>query len=141
MPRKSKLANTVRQHDPKKPQLPTPKPPGINAEAGVSQGIELQANRLVHKAGSADDAKRMIDAAVGRETASDFREDAFAARWGFPSRAAMMAKSQPLFDADESNWWATEIPSGGWVVWGQDDLSAMNKFASLAEARQAVGDK
>jgi hypothetical protein len=141
MPRKSKLAKTVRPHDLQKPKLPAPKPPGIDADAGISQGVELQAKRLVHKAGSVDNAKKMIDAAVGRETASDFREDAFAARWGFPSRAAMMAKSQPLFDSDGSDWWATEIPEGTWVVWGQDDLSATNKFASLAEARLAVGDK
>jgi hypothetical protein len=106
----------------------------------VPQGIELQAQRLIHKAGSAEEAKKAIDAALARERACDFREDTFAGRWGFKSRADLHAASQPLFAEENSNWWATRLTNGRWIVWGQDDLSASDTFSSLAEARLAVGD-
>jgi hypothetical protein len=140
MARKLKTATPVRQHDPHKPLLSKPTPPGASTQPSVAMGIELQAQRLIHKAGTADGAKSVIDAVAKRESASDFREDAFAVRWGFSSRAALMAASQPLFASEQSNWWTTQIPDGRWIVWSQDDLSARTAFPSLEAAREAVGD-
>ncbi len=140
MASKSKAARKVCPQDAKKPPLPTPVPPGANHEPPVARGIELQAQRLVRKAGSADEAKKVIDQALERESAGDFREDAFAARWGFASRADLHAASQPLFADDSSSWWATQLANGRWIVWGQDDLSANTTFASLAEAQTAVSN-
>src|SRR5262249_18302751 len=140
MARTMKNAKPVRQHDPQKPPLPKPTPPGVGVNASVPVGIELQAQRLIHHVGTADDAKKVIDAVADRETKSDFREDAFATRWGFSSRAALMAASMPLFDSEQSTWWATQVPDGRWIVWSQDDLSAKTTFPSLDAARIAVGD-
>jgi hypothetical protein len=130
----------VRQHDPQKPPLPKSKPPGIVDDCSVPVGIEHQAQRFIHEAGTPDKAKQVIDAVVDRETKSDFLEDTFAARWGFASRAALMAASMPLFDSEQSNWWATQIPDSRWIVWSHDDLSAKTAFPSLDAARCAVGD-
>jgi hypothetical protein len=141
MPTKAKPDKKLRPHDIRKPPLNRPTPPGASDEPAALQGVELQAQRLVHKAGSAEEAKKVIDAAVARETKSDFRQDSFAARWGFSSRAELLAASCPLFNDEQSNWWATELPGGEWIVWGDEDLSARKKFASLAEARRAVGDQ
>jgi hypothetical protein len=140
MAAKSKAARKLRPQDVRKPPLPRPLPPGATREASVPEGIELQAQRLIHKAGSAEEAKKAIDAAERRERAGDFREDTFAVRWGFKSRAELHAASQPLFTDESSNWWATELANGRWIVWGQDDLSASDTFDSLEEARMAVGD-
>jgi len=136
-----KAQKPVRQHDPQKPPLPKSTPPGVEDHPRVPVGIELQAQRLIHEAGSADIAKRVIDQVVERETKSEFLEDVFAARWGFASRAALLAASMPLFDSEQSNWWASQIPDGRWVVWSRDDLSAKTAFPSLDAARIAVGDK
>jgi hypothetical protein len=106
----------------------------------LPRGIELQAQRLVRKAGSVEGAKKAIDTALERESIGDFREDAFAARWGFSSRVELMTASQPLFTAEDSSWWATKLANGRWIVWGHDDLSANDTFASLEEAQEAVGD-
>ena len=140
MATKSNRQRKVGPHDVRKPPLPKPIPPGASHERPVSEGVELQAQRLVHKAGSADEAKKAIDAALERESAGSFRQDTFASRFGFASRAEMLAASQPLFDTEDSNWWATELANGRWVVWGQDDLSANSTFESLEAAREAVGD-
>jgi hypothetical protein len=140
MAAKTKAGRKVRPQDVGKPALSRRLPPGATREAPVPEGIELQAQRLIHKAGSAEAAKKAIDAAAQRERAGDFREDTFAVRWGFKSRAELHAASQPLFADESSNWWATELANGRWIVWGQDDLSASNTFDSLEEARTAVGD-
>jgi len=140
MATKSKAARRVRPQDVKKPPLPRPLPPGAGRQPSVPDGIELQAQRLIHKAGSVDAAKKAIDSALQRESAGEFREDAFALRWGFKSRAHMYASSQPLFADESSSWWATELANGRWIAWGQDDLSANDTFGSLDEARKAVGD-
>ena len=134
----AKSKRQLRPHDVRKPPLPKVVPPGANQQSPVPQGIELQAQRLVHTAGSAERAKAAIDSAIDRESAGDFRQDAFAARWGFKTRAELLAASKPLFS--ESSWWVTEVDKGRWIVWGHDDLSANKTFGSLEEAKQAVGD-
>ena len=140
MARKLKTARAVRPHEPAKPPLPKPMPPGVSQKVTVNGGIELQAQRLIHAAGTVDRAKTVIDDVAHREGASNFREDAFAARWGYTSRAALMSASKPLFASDLSSWWATQIPDGRWIVWSHDDLSAKTAFPSLEAAREAVGD-
>jgi len=140
MARTLKPTKPVRRHDPQKPPLPKPTPPGITEEPSIPLGVEHQAQRLIHEVGSPEAAKRVIDRVVEREAGSDFLEDTFAARWGFTSRAALMKCSMPLFESEQSNWWATQIPDGRWVVWSRDDLSAKTAFPSLDAARTAVGD-
>jgi len=140
MATRAKSKRSVRSHDPSKPPLSPSKPPGVNAAPPVPDGMHLQALRFVHNVGSVEDAKKAIDAAVSQETAGDFRQDAFAMRFGFASRRDLLAASKPLFDCETSNWWATELKNGRWIVWGDDDLSATESFESLSAARKAVGD-
>lgn len=140
MATRAKSKRTIRPHDPEKPPLDSPLPPGVNKTQSVPEGVELQAQRLVHNAGSVEDAKKAIDAAFSKETVGDFRQDTFAMRFGFASRRDLLAASKPLFDSQTSNWWATELKNGRWIVWGNDDLSASETFESLVEARKAIGD-
>jgi len=104
----------------------------------VPDGVELEAQRLVHNAGSVEDAKKAIDVAISKEATGDFRQDTFAMRFGFGSRRDLLAASKPLLDSPTSNWWATELKNGRWIVWGDDDLSATHTFGSLLEAKKAV---
>ena len=140
MATRAKSKRTVRPHDPSKPPLDNPLPPGVNALPSVPDGVDLQAQRLVHNAGSVEDAKKAIDAAASKESLGDFRQDTFAMRFGFALRRDLLAASKPLFDSQTSNWWATKLKNGRWIVWGDDDLSATHTFESLSEARKAVGD-
>lgn len=136
---RTKKSARARPHDLQKPPLPEPPlPPGVNHTSPVPQGVEFKAQKLVREAGSPDAAKQAVDAAVAKERASDFREDHFAVRCGFTSRGSLYAASRPIQAADGSDWWATELPNQRWVVWNQDDLTARDQFASLAEARQAI---
>ena len=139
MATRAESKRTVRPHEPSKPPIDSSLPPGVNQSPSVPDGVELQAQRLVHVAGSAENAKKAIDAAVSKEKVGDFRQDTFAMRFGFPSRRDLLAASKPLFDSQTSNWWATELKNGRWIVWGDDDLSAVQTFESLLEARKAVG--
>jgi hypothetical protein len=136
---RTKSRRKVRQHEPTKPPLTPPLPPGANTEPPVPNEVELQAQRLVHRVGSVEGAKEVIDTAARKEEVGDFRQDAFAMRFGFASRRELLAASKPLFDCDRSSWWATELKNGQWIVWGDEDLSAKQLFASLEEAEQAVG--
>lgn len=140
MATRPKAKRAVRTADPAKPPIESPVPPGVSQSPPVPGGVELQAQRLIHNAGSAEDAKKAIDAASAKESVGDFRQDTFAMRFGFASRRDLLAASTPLFDSQSSNWWATELKNGRWIVWGEDDLSATDTFASLEEARKAVGD-
>src|SRR4029450_4859051 len=109
MARRAKTERKVRKHDPTKPPLNKPIPPGAVHIRPVPQGIELQAQRLMRVAGSAEDAKKAIDSAVECEATGDFLEDSFAARWGFASRQELLSASKPIFPDDNSNWWATQL--------------------------------
>jgi hypothetical protein len=138
MARKQRAHRQVRTHDPKTPPLKKPHPPGAVHEPPVPEGLELQAQRLVRNAGSAENAKKAVDACVEKESIASFREDMFAERWGFASRKKLLNASRPLFPSDDSNWWATRLSSGRWIVWSQDDLSANDTFASFDEAHKSV---
>jgi len=110
----------------------------VNRDSPTPDKVELQAQRLVHTAGSPENAKQAIDAAIDKESAGDFRQDAFALRFGFASRRDLLAASKPLFDCETSDWWATQLKDGRWIVWGREDLSAKSTFETLEAARRAV---
>jgi hypothetical protein len=120
------------------PPAPKPLPPGAVQRSPLSERVELQAQRLIHETGSPSAAKSAVDVAAEREHTPDFQEDHFALRWGFASRAEMRAASKPLSAGDDSAWWATELPSGRWVVWNKEHMAAAETFASLEAARKSV---
>jgi len=113
-------------------------PPGCTHQAPIPEGVEMQAQMLIHQAGSIELAKNAVDGAAERETIPDFREDTFAQRFGFASRPALLAASTPLTAADGTPWWTTAIADNGWVVWNQHDMSASKTYSSLQEARNSV---
>jgi hypothetical protein len=115
---------------------PAPPPPGANAVPPLSEGVELEAQKLIHQAGSPSLAKRAVDKADERESVPDFRQDQFAARWGFASRKALLAASKPLPGDGVCSWWATAVEGRRWIVWSDDDMSAEAKFPSLEAARE-----
>jgi hypothetical protein len=120
------------------PPISKPLPPGSVPRSPLPEEVELQAQKLIHEAGSTDAAKTAVDVAAERERVPDFQEDHFAQRWGFGSRAEMRAASKPISADDGNTWWATRLQSGRWIVWNKSDLKATSTFASLEEARHAM---
>jgi len=98
----------------------------------------MQAQVLIHQAGSPVLAKNAVDGAAEREMIPDFREDLFGQRFGFASRAALLAASTPVTAADGTSWWTTAIEGNRWIVWNQEDMSASQTYSTLQEARQSV---
>jgi hypothetical protein len=120
------------------PPLKQPMPPGAVHKSPLPERVEVQAQKLIHEAGSPKAARSAVDVAAEREDVPDFQEDHFALRWGFASRAAMRAASKPLTAGDGRSWWATALPNGGWVVWNKEHLAAGETFESLEEARASL---
>jgi len=120
------------------PPQPRVYPPGCVHEAPIPEGVEMQAQILIHQAGSTELAKNAVDGAAERETIPDFREDTFAQRFGFASRAELLAASTPLTAADGTPWWTTAIIDSGWIVWNQQDMSATKAYSTVQEARNSV---
>jgi hypothetical protein len=120
------------------PPQPAVFPPGCVSTAPIPEGVEMQAQILIHQAGSTGQAKDAVDAAAEREMIPDFREDLFGQRFGFASRAALLAASAPVTAADGTPWWTTAIEGNRWIVWNQEDMSASETYATLQEARRSV---
>jgi len=119
------------------PQSPV-NPRGSVEKAPIPEGVEMQAQVLIHQAGSAVLAKNAVDAVAERETIPDFREDLFGQRFGFASRPELLAASTPLTAADGTPWWTTAIEGNRWIVWNQEDMSAAQTYSTLEEARRSV---
>jgi len=120
------------------PPLARPLPPGSVRQSPLTRDVEVQAQKLIHEAGSTDAAKSAVDVAAEREHVPDFQEDHFAQRWGFASRAEMRAASKPISTAGGDTWWATQVADNRWVVWNKNDLAAARTFSSLDEARRST---
>jgi hypothetical protein len=119
------------------PQAPV-FPRGAVHEAPIPQGIEKQAQILIHQAGSLELAKDAVDGAAQREAIPDFREDLFAQRFGFASRLELLAASTPLIAANGESWWTTTVADNRWIVWNQNDMSAASTYSTLQEARRSI---
>jgi hypothetical protein len=113
-------------------------PVGSVPMAPIPEGIEMQAQTLIHQAGSAALAKNAVDGAAERETIPDFREDQLGLRFGFASRPELLAASTPLTAADGTPWWTTAIDGNRWIVWNQQDMSAAKTYSTLQEARSSL---
>jgi hypothetical protein len=113
-------------------------PLGAEHKAPLPQGVEKQAQILIHQAGSLELAKAAVDGAAEREAIPDFREDLFAQRFGFTSRIELLAASTPLVATDGASWWTTSVADNRWIVWNQNDMSASNSYATLQEARSSI---
>ena len=120
------------------PLLHVVSPVGSVPKAPIPEGVEMQAQVLIHQAGSPVLAKNAVDGAAQRETIPDFREDLFGQRFGFASRAALLAASTPVTAADGTSWWTTAIEGNRWIVWNQEDMSASQTYSTLQEARQST---
>jgi hypothetical protein len=118
------------------PLIKAPLPPGTAHKSPVSEKVEVQAQKLIHEAGSCDAAKTAVDVAAERENAPDFQEDHFALRWGFASRADLRSASKPLSESDSVICWATELPNGRWIQWSKEDMSAAESYSSFDELRE-----
>jgi hypothetical protein len=120
------------------PPLAQPHPPGRARESAIPKGIEIQAQKLLHEAGSPKLAKHAVDSAAHREALPDFRQDMLAQRLGFKSRGELLAASTPITAVNGAAWWATAIDNRRWAVWSDDDMSQTDEFASLEEARRHI---
>jgi len=131
-----KVRATAGDNPPLQPHVDPP--PGSAAKAPIPEGVEMQAQTLIHQAGSPALAKDAVDGAAERETIPDFREDLFGQRFGFASRPELLAASTPLTAADGTPWWTTAIEGNRWIVWNQDDMTASKTFATIQEARNSI---
>lgn len=141
MSRKSKSRLPIRRSaDDQRPPLvpPPPHPPGTNTQSSLSQGVEQDAQRLIHQAGSPLLAKQAVDKAAERETIPDFRQDLFAQRWGLASRQEMLAASRPVDGDRGQSWWTTAVANQRWIAWSDDNLSADDTFPSARAAKEWI---
>jgi len=120
------------------PQSQFDPPTGSVSQAPIPKGLEMQAQSLIHHAGSPALAKNAVDGAAQCELIPDFREDQFGRRFGFASRPELLAASTPLTAADGTPWWATAIADNRWIVWNQNEMSASKTYTSLQEARSSI---
>lgn len=120
------------------PPLSRPVPPGTVRQSPLPERVEVQAQKLIHEAGSPSAAKTAVDVAADREHGPDFQEDQFARRWCFASRANLLAASKPITGADGAAWWATALPNKRWIVWNKEHMAASETFATLEEAERGV---
>jgi hypothetical protein len=135
----ARAEHPVRTHEPVKPPLrDPPRPPGTNRQAPLSSGVEQQAQKLIHAAGSTEKAKVAVDAAAEREHVPEFREDHFAQRWGFRSRCDLLKASTPASATGGGEWWTTQLPDTRWIVWSREAMSSTATFDSRAEAIQSL---
>lgn len=107
-------------------------------EAPIPEGVEMQAQTLIHQAGSPALAKNAVDGVAEREAIPDFREDHFGRRFSFASRPELLAASTPLTAADGMPCWTTTIDGNRWIVWNQHDMSSSKTYSTLQEARSSV---
>jgi len=139
MARKRRMDHTVRPTAGENPPpIGQPYPPGRQSESPISKGVEVQAQKLLHEAGSPKLAKHAVDSAAHRETIPDFCQDMLAQRLGFKSRADLLAASTPITAVDGTPWWATALDEHRWTVWSDDDMTTAKNFASLEEARRHI---
>src|SRR5262245_31821321 len=109
------------------PPIAKPYPPGHQGESSLPKGIEAEAQKLLHDAGSPQLAKHAIDAAARRETLPDFRQDTLAQKLGFKSREEMLSASKPITATDGTVWWATHSPKDKqWYLWNEDVIDTDN---------------
>ena len=121
------------------PPLPQPFPPGRVADSPLPKGIEAQAQKLLHEAGSPQLAKQAVDTAARRETIPDFRQDMLAQKLGFTSRENLLAASTPITAADGTVWWATNSQrESRWSLWSEESMETTDSFGSLEEVRRHV---
>src|SRR5580765_3368703 len=92
--REHKVRATAGDNAPLQPLVDPPT--GSVPQAPIPEGIEMQAQKLIHQAGSPELAKNAVDRAAERETTLDVREDHFGRRFGFASRPELLAASTPL---------------------------------------------
>ena len=120
------------------PQPRIDPPVGSAPQAPIPKGVEMQAQTLIHQAGSPELAKEAVDGAAEREIIPDFLEDQFGQRFGFASRPELLAASTPLTAADGTPWWTTAIDGNRWIVWNRHDMSAAKTYATVQEARNSI---
>jgi len=138
--RKAKSRPPVRPSadDQRPPVEPAPLPPGTSTLSPISKGVEQDAQRLIHQAGSPSLAKQAVDQAAKREAIPEFRQDLFAQRWGFNSRQEFLAASHPVMGARGQSWWTTAVGTQRWIAWSDDDLSAQDTFPTEGAAKEWI---
>jgi hypothetical protein len=114
---------------------PEPQSPGKAGEwvrhEHVASPVQVEAEKLLATAGSAELAKQAIDEAEQRPISSQQQQADFAAQWGHQSIHQMLAVSSRLTAPDGTPWWATNIQDEGWILWNERDLRARQRFPSL----------
>ena len=98
-----------------------------------------EAEHLLTSAGSAEQAQRAVESAVGPSQASSTQSDAFARQWKFGSYLEMFEASKPLATIEGKHWLASNIGGDQWIVWNEQDLVAAYKVHSIDEAQELVG--
>jgi hypothetical protein len=110
--------------------------PSARAEslAHASDATCREAEKLLAKTASPDQAKRAVDSATGHPAAPSPENDKFARQWGFGSYLEMFEASKPLTQPDGGHCLVTHTSGGPWIVWDEATLSVLRTVGSLEEA-------
>jgi hypothetical protein len=104
----------------------------------TSQPTEVEAKKLLDRAGSPGLAKQAIDAAARNQAPPASAKDKFARELGFTSYLELFEASTPVRTAEGKNWLMTALPGGKWTVWNESDLRGEGEFDSMDQARARV---
>lgn len=97
----------------------------------VAPAVQVEAEKLVERAGSPELAKQAIDEVSQQEERLASQREELARQHGFPSLEAMLASSIRIAAPDGSAWWATEIQHEGWMVWNDRERAVKRRFPTL----------
>jgi hypothetical protein len=129
MPDPSAFTNATSSHDPSVEW---------NAHEHIAPAVELEAQRLIDKAGSPDLAKQAVDAA-SQHLAETSAPDQFVEQCGFSSRSELLASSSQLIAPDGTPWWVTNVRTDTWIVWNEQNPTTAQQFSSLEAVHGFVG--
>lgn len=102
-----------------------------------SAPVEMQAERLVREAGSAERAKDAVEtAAKGFEQESGNRQR-LAQQLGFATYPELAAASTALVIPGDHRWWVTQW-GDGWKAWNSEGTVLSEVFSSLEDARRHI---
>ena len=103
-----------------------------NEHEHLAPALQMEAEKLISQAGSAEMAKRAIDAIADTWVEDPkTRHDKFAREWGFASYLSMLQCSMSISAAREKNWCVTAVKDGRWIMWNDEDLVALENFRPL----------
>ena len=113
-----------------KTKAPTPR-----QVAAASLETQREAQALLEEVGTPELAPSKLSSSESRRSLTN---DQFAQRCGFASYLSMFEASKPIAELQGRNWLVTNVGPEQWIVWNEQDLTALRYFKTPDEAKQFI---